>query len=44
MLMKNVIRNDTVNPDINVDLKPTAMLRPYQEKSLRKMFGNGRAR
>ena len=37
-------RNDTVNPDINVDLKPTAVLRPYQEKSLRKMFGNGRAR
>uniref|UniRef100_A0A672T1I4 General transcription and DNA repair factor IIH helicase/translocase subunit XPB n=1 Tax=Sinocyclocheilus grahami TaxID=75366 RepID=A0A672T1I4_SINGR len=23
---------------------PTAVLRPYQEKSLRKMFGNGRAR
>jgi DNA excision repair protein ERCC-3 len=42
--MNNAIRNDTVNPDINVDLKPTAMLRPYQEKSLRKMFGNGRAR
>ncbi|TRY53932.1 hypothetical protein DNTS_033810 [Danionella cerebrum] len=37
-------RNDTVNPDINMDLKPTAVLRPYQEKSLRKMFGNGRAR
>jgi DNA excision repair protein ERCC-3 len=44
VVMKNAIRNDTVNPDINVDLKPTAMLRPYQEKSLRKMFGNGRAR
>jgi hypothetical protein len=44
VVMKNAIRNDTVNADINVDLKPTAMLRPYQEKSLRKMFGNGRAR
>lgn len=33
-----------VNPDINIDLKPMAVLRPYQEKSLRKMFGNGRAR
>lgn len=28
----------------SIDLKPTAVLRPYQEKSLRKMFGNGRAR
>lgn len=37
-------RNDTVNPDINIDLRPSAVLRPYQEKSLRKMFGNGRAR
>ena len=27
-----------------MDLKPTTILRPYQEKSLRKMFGNGRAR
>lgn len=37
-------RHDTINPDINIDLKPMAVLRPYQEKSLRKMFGNGRAR
>jgi DNA excision repair protein ERCC-3 len=29
---------------ISIDLRPTALLRPYQEKSLRKMFGNGRAR
>ena len=27
-----------------IDLKPSTVLRPYQEKSLRKMFGNGRAR
>lgn len=38
------LRNDSVNPNINVDLRPSAVLRPYQEKSLRKMFGNGRAR
>ena len=32
------------NPDIPIDLKPSTTLRPYQEKSLSKMFGNGRAR
>ncbi|CAG9862163.1 unnamed protein product [Phyllotreta striolata] len=44
LLAEYDFRNDTVNPDINVDLRPSAVLRPYQEKSLRKMFGNGRAR
>lgn len=44
LLAEYDFRNDSVNPDINIDLKPTAVLRPYQEKSLRKMFGNGRAR
>ncbi|XP_072324777.1 general transcription and DNA repair factor IIH helicase/translocase subunit XPB isoform X2 [Scyliorhinus torazame] len=44
LLAEYDFRNDTVNPDVNIDLKPTAVLRPYQEKSLRKMFGNGRAR
>lgn len=44
LLAEYDFRNDTVNKDINIDLKPTAVLRPYQEKSLRKMFGNGRAR
>lgn len=44
LLAEYDFRNDTVNPDINMDLKATAVLRPYQEKSLRKMFGNGRAR
>lgn len=29
---------------LSIDLKASAVLRPYQEKSLRKMFGNGRAR
>lgn len=37
-------RNDTTNPNIDLDLKPIAKIRPYQEKSLEKMFGNGRAR
>ncbi|KFM57356.1 DNA excision repair protein haywire, partial [Stegodyphus mimosarum] len=44
LLAEYDFKNDTVNPDINLDLRPLAILRPYQEKSLRKMFGNGRAR
>ncbi|XP_030829928.1 general transcription and DNA repair factor IIH helicase subunit XPB-like [Strongylocentrotus purpuratus] len=44
LLAEYDFRNDTRNPDLSIDLKPTAVLRPYQEKSLRKMFGNGRAR
>ncbi|ESO86104.1 hypothetical protein LOTGIDRAFT_207144 [Lottia gigantea] len=44
LLAEYDFRNDTINPDINMDLKPSTVLRPYQEKSLRKMFGNGRAR
>ncbi|XP_071102202.1 general transcription and DNA repair factor IIH helicase/translocase subunit XPB-like isoform X1 [Haliotis cracherodii] len=44
LLAEYDFRNDTVNPDVNMDLKPSTVLRPYQEKSLRKMFGNGRAR
>lgn len=37
-------RNDKNIPDIEMDLKPTTRIREYQEKSLSKMFGNGRAR
>lgn len=37
-------RNDTRNPDLHIELKPMTRIRPYQEKSLSKMFGNGRAR
>jgi DNA excision repair protein ERCC-3 len=44
LLAEYDFRHDTINKDINIDLKPNAVLRPYQEKSLRKMFGNGRAR
>ncbi|KAJ3031828.1 UNVERIFIED_CONTAM: hypothetical protein HDU68_012334 [Siphonaria sp. JEL0065] len=37
-------RNDTTLPTLDISLRPAAILRPYQEKSLNKMFGNGRAR
>ncbi|KAJ3254849.1 hypothetical protein HDU77_003911 [Chytriomyces hyalinus] len=37
-------RNDSMLPTFDLVLKPAAILRPYQEKSLNKMFGNGRAR
>lgn len=37
-------RNDQRNADLDIDLKPSTQIRPYQEKSLSKMFGNGRAR
>jgi DNA excision repair protein ERCC-3 len=36
--------HDTANPALDVGLKRGVQLRPYQEKSLSKMFGNGRAR
>ncbi|KAL0312565.1 UNVERIFIED_CONTAM: General transcription and DNA repair factor IIH helicase subunit XPB1 [Sesamum radiatum] len=44
MLEEYDFRNDTINPDLDMELKPHAQPRPYQEKSLSKMFGNGRAR
>ncbi|PRQ18251.1 putative DNA helicase chromatin remodeling SNF2 family [Rosa chinensis] len=39
-------RNDNVNPNVGMELKPQARvtIRPYQLKSLSTMFGNGRAR
>mmetsp|Transcript_15981 Transcript_15981/g.20475 ORF Transcript_15981/g.20475 Transcript_15981/m.20475 type:complete len:787 (+) Transcript_15981:176-2536(+) len=37
-------RHDNHNPSLKIDLKPTTKIRIYQEKSLSKMFGNGRAR
>ncbi|CRG87362.1 hypothetical protein PISL3812_04379 [Talaromyces islandicus] len=37
-------RNDKDNPTLDIDLKPNAQIRSYQEKSLSKMFGNGRAK
>lgn len=44
LLAEYDFRNDTINPSLGIDLKPNAVLRPYQEKCLRKMFGNSRAR
>lgn len=36
---------DQHNPSIpDLDLRPSTSIRPYQERSLSKMFGNGRAR
>ena len=37
-------RNDRKNPALVMDLRPSTTIRPYQERSLAKMFGNGRAR
>lgn len=37
-------RNDTLNANLEIDLQPSTQIRPYQEKSLSKMFGNGRAK
>ena len=37
-------RNDDANANLEIDLRPSAQIRSYQEKSLSKMFGNGRAR
>ena len=37
-------KNDKRNAVLNIDLKASTRIRPYQEKSLSKMFGNGRAR
>lgn len=35
---------DDVNANLEIDLRPNTQIRPYQEKSLSKMFGNGRAK
>lgn len=37
-------RNDNTNANLDIDLRPAAQIRHYQEKSLAKMFGNGRAK
>ena len=37
-------RHDLDNAVLPVDLRPSTKIRSYQEKSLSKMFGNGRAR
>ncbi|VDK79941.1 unnamed protein product [Litomosoides sigmodontis] len=44
LLAEYDFRNDTFNENLGIDLKSSTNLRSYQEKSLRKMFGNSRAR
>ncbi|ESO06330.1 hypothetical protein HELRODRAFT_155693 [Helobdella robusta] len=44
LLSEYDFKNDSANTDVKIDLRSNTVLRPYQEKSLRKMFGNGRAR
>eukprot|EP00948_MAST-09A_sp_MAST-9A-sp1_P001096 g1096.t1 len=44
MLEEYDFRRDRTTPDLPIELRPSTTLRPYQEKSLAKMFGNGRAR
>ena len=44
VLVEYDFRNDEKNPTLDIDLKPSAQIRSYQEKSLSKMFGNGRAK
>ncbi|KAG4399903.1 hypothetical protein GLYMA_08G323500v4 [Glycine max] len=41
MLEEYDFRNDTVDADLDMELKPQAQPRPYQAKSLNKMFENG---
>ena len=41
MLEEYDFRNDTINANLDIDLKPATVIRPYQETSLSKMFGNG---
>ncbi|KIW45885.1 uncharacterized protein PV06_01592 [Exophiala oligosperma] len=35
---------DFENPTLPIDLRPSTQIRPYQEKALSKMFGNGRGK
>ncbi|KAJ2708942.1 DNA repair helicase RAD25, partial [Coemansia spiralis] len=44
MIEEYDFRNNKLNPDLNIDLKPATTIRSYQEISLSKMFSNGRAR
>ncbi|KAM6537791.1 DNA repair helicase RAD25 [Fusarium falciforme] len=37
-------RFDRANSNLKIDLRPNTQIRPYQEKSPSKMFGNGRAK
>jgi DNA excision repair protein ERCC-3 len=41
MLEEYDFRHDTINATLDINLKPATVIRPYQETSLSKMFGNG---
>ncbi|CAG8529830.1 4471_t:CDS:1 [Paraglomus brasilianum] len=41
MLEEYDFRNDTTLASLDIDLRPITVIRPYQEKCLSKMFGNG---
>ena len=41
LLLRYDFRNDSEIKNVKMSLKPTTQLRPYQEKSLRKMFSRG---
>ena len=41
MLEEYDFRNDTVNANLDIDLKPSTVILPYQETSLSKIFCNG---
>ncbi len=43
MLEEYDFRNDSTLAPLDIDLKPITVSRPYQEKCLNKMFGNGYA-
>ncbi|ORY69787.1 P-loop containing nucleoside triphosphate hydrolase protein [Pseudomassariella vexata] len=44
ILQEYDFRNDDRNANLEIDLRPNTQIRSYQEKSLSKMFGNGRAK
>lgn len=44
LLQEYDFRHDRQVPNVPMELRDRSSLRPYQEKSLSKMFGNGRAR
>eukprot|EP00049_Salpingoeca_infusionum_P000037 m.36681 g.36681 ORF g.36681 m.36681 type:complete len:781 (+) comp10028_c0_seq2:200-2542(+) len=44
LLVEYAYENDTSVPTMDIQVKPSTRLRPYQEKSLKKMFNRGIAR
>jgi DNA excision repair protein ERCC-3 len=41
LMVEYDFRRDNVTPALEIDLRPTTTIRPYQEKSLREMFSTG---